>query len=151
VGPERARAPGTDGPGICSDAPGQSCSQWRGHGTLLVVDNDSAVREVMRALLEHRGFTVLTAANGQSALEIFHRCLDEIRLVVLDLALPDTDGEAVFRMMRQLRPSLPAVLCGGRLVDEDAGQRSSAGRAAVIRKPFRVIPFLQTVRTMLEG
>jgi len=53
-------------------------------------------------LLEHRGLTVLTAADGRSALEIFRRCLDEIRLVVLDLTLP-TRREAVFRIMRQIR------------------------------------------------
>lgn len=151
MGSERARAPGTDGPAILSGAPGESCPHWRGHGTILVVDDDSGVREVMRALLEHRGFTVLTAADGRSALEIFHRCGDEIRLVVLDLTLPDTDGEAVLRIMRQVRPSLRAILCSGCLADEDMGQRSSAGWAAVIPKPFRVIPFLETVRTVLEG
>jgi len=151
VGSERSRARGTDGPTICSGAPGENRPPWRGHGTVLVVDDDSGVREVMRALLEHRGFTVLSAADGRSALEIFRRCMDEIRLVVLDLTLPDADGEAVFRIMRQLRPSLRAILCNGCLADEDVGQRSSAGWAAVIRKPFRVIPFLQTLRTMLES
>jgi DNA-binding NtrC family response regulator len=115
------------------------------------VDDDPGVREVMRALLEHRGFTVLTAADGRSALEIFRRCMDEIRLVVLDLTLPDTDGEAVFRIMRQIRPSLRAILCSGCLPDQDANQRSGAGWAAVIQKPFRVIPFLQTVRTALDA
>jgi DNA-binding NtrC family response regulator len=77
--------------------------------------------------------------------------VDEIRLVVLDLTLPDTDGEAVFRIMRQIRPGLRAILCSGRLPDEDANQRSSAGWAAVIQKPFRVVPFLHTVRTVLEA
>jgi DNA-binding NtrC family response regulator len=115
------------------------------------VDDDSGVREVMRALLEHRGFTVLTAADGRTALEIFRRCLEEIRLVILDLVLPDTDGEAVFRVMRQVRPSLRAILCSGRIDDEDAGRRTSGGWGAVIRKPFRVVPFLQSVRTVLES
>jgi two-component system cell cycle sensor histidine kinase/response regulator CckA len=151
VGSERARSPGTDGPATCGAAPGESSPQWRGHGTVLVVDDDSGVREVMRALLERRGFTVLTAADGRSALDIFHRCADEIRLIVLDLMLPDTDGEAVFRIMRQVRPSVRAILCSGCLADEDVSQRTSAGWAAIIRKPFRVIPFLQTVHTVLEG
>jgi DNA-binding NtrC family response regulator len=140
-----------DGPAVCSGARGESSAPWRGGGTVLVVDDDPGVREVMRALLEHRGFTVLTAADGRSALEIFRRCVDEIRLVVLDLTLPDTDGEAVFRIMRQIRPGLRAILCSGRLPDEDANQRSSAGWAAVIQKPFRVVPFLHTVRTVLEA
>jgi DNA-binding NtrC family response regulator len=115
------------------------------------VDDDPGVREVMRALLEHRGFAVLTAPDGRTALEVFRRCVDEIRLVILDLVLPDTDGDAVFRIMRQVRPGLRAILCSGRLDEDDASQLTSAGWAAVIRKPFRVVPFLQSVRTALEG
>ncbi len=151
MGSESPLAAGKDGPGVVNGVSGESSPQWRGHGTVLVVDDDSGVREVMRALLEHRGFTVLTAADGRSALEIFPRCVDEIRLVILDSILPDTDGEAVFRVMRQVRPGLRAILCSGRLDDDDASPWATAGWAAVIRKPFRVVPFLQSIRTVLDG
>jgi hypothetical protein len=57
VSPENARGPGENGPAIVNDAPGGGASSRRGHGTILVVDDDSGVREVMRALLEHRRVT----------------------------------------------------------------------------------------------
>ena len=145
--------PATDlnGPAASGTAPESRSPFWRSHGTLLVVDDDPAVREVVTSLLERCGLTVLIAADGHSALEIFHRRADEIRLVFLDLTLPDTDGETVFHSMRKIRPHLLAILCSGCLTDEAVDQRLRAGWAAVIRKPFRLIPFLQTVRTVLEG
>ena len=124
---------------------------WRGQGTLLVVDDDPGVREVMASLLAWCGFTVLTAADGQSALTIFRRCQAQIRLVLVDLALPDTDGDTLFQTMRRIRPGLPGILCSGSLADDTEEPRFASDWAAVIRKPFRLTPFLQKVRTVLEG
>ncbi len=140
-----------NGPPVTGNASRSDQPFWCGHGTLLVVDDDPAVREVVTSLLERCGLTVLAAADGQSALEVFRRRANEIRLVLLDLVLPDTDGEAVFRSMRQMRPDLRAILCSGCLTDGAADQKLRAGWAAVIRKPFRLIPFLQTVQAALEG
>lgn len=151
VDSERPCAPDRDGPPTLGDAPSASPRQWRGHGTLLVVDDDQPVRNVLQFLFERSGFTVLTAADGRAALDIFRRSASEIRLVLLDLVLPDIDGEALFRAMRQIRPGLPAILCSGFLDDHDAEQRRRRGWAAVVHKPFRVDPLLQTVCTVLQG
>jgi CheY-like chemotaxis protein len=115
------------------------------------VDDDQAVRTVLQFLLERCGFTVVTAADGRSAVETFRRCANEIRLVLLDLMLPDIDGDAAFRLMRQIRPGLRAILCSGYLVESDVVQRAGAGWAAVIRKPFRPELLLRAVRTALES
>ncbi|RPI10916.1 MAG: response regulator [Zetaproteobacteria bacterium] len=122
---------------------------WHTHGTLLVVDDDPAVREVMTSLLGRCGFTVLTAHDGRSAMELFRRRADDIRLAFIDFTLPDTDGEAVFRSMRELRPELRAVLCSGSLTDEVVDEKCRAGWATVVRKPFHLVPFLRTIRMAL--
>ncbi len=124
---------------------------WHGRGTLLVVDDDQAVRTVLQFLLERCGYTVLTAADGRSAMETFRSRADEIRLVLLDLVLPDIDGEAVFRLMRKVCPGLRAILCSGHLTETDLDARSGEGWAAVLRKPFWPEVLLQTVRTALEN
>jgi two-component system, cell cycle sensor histidine kinase and response regulator CckA len=117
---------------------------------LLVVDDDPGVRELLTSLLQRCGFTVLTAGDGQTALEIFGRSADQIRMVLLDFGLPDTDGEAVLHFMRRIRPDLRAILCSGCLTDEAIDQKSREDWSAIIGKPFRLIPFLQTVRKVLE-
>jgi DNA-binding NtrC family response regulator len=72
-------------------------------------------------------------------------------MVLLDFGLPDTDGEALLHSMRGIRSDLPAILCSGCLTNEAIDQRSREDWSAIIGKPFRLIPFLQTVRKVLEG
>jgi two-component system, cell cycle sensor histidine kinase and response regulator CckA len=139
--------PGFDDPPVTTA--GSDPLSWRTHGTLLVVDDDPSVREVMASLLGRCGFTVLTAHDGRSAMEIFRRRADDFRLVLIDFALPDTDGETVFRWMRGLRPEVRAVLCSGSLTDEVVGEKCRAGWATVVRKPFQLAPFLRTIRMAL--
>jgi DNA-binding NtrC family response regulator len=122
---------------------------WRSHGTLLIVDDDPNVRDLMASLLGRCGFSVLTAHDGRSAVELFGRCADDIRLALVDLVLPDMDGEAVFQAMRQRRPDLRAVLCTGCLTEDAADAKRRAGWTEVIRKPFHLAGFLQTIRRAL--
>lgn len=114
------------------------------------MDDDPGVLELMASILRRCGFTVLAAGTGHSALEIFRRSADQIRLVLLDFTLPDTDGEALLHRLRGIRADVPAILCSGCLIDAAAGQESGGEWSAVISKPFQLIPFLQTLRSVLE-
>jgi DNA-binding NtrC family response regulator len=115
------------------------------------VDDDAGVRELISSLLQRCGFTVLTAGDGQTALETFRRSADQIQMVVLDFGLPDTNGEALLQSMRRIRSGLRAVLCSGCLTDKELDERLKGTWSAVIEKPFGLVPFLQTVRQVLEG
>ena len=148
---EGPRGIGRGGSAVSGTASGDNPLHWRSSGTLLVVDDDPGVLELMTSLLQRCGFTVLTAGDGQSALEIFRRFADEIRMVLLDFTLPDTDGEALLHCLRRIRSDVRAILCSGCLTDEAVDQRSKEDWSAIIGKPFRLIPFLQTIRTVLEG
>lgn len=147
---EGSRAIGPDAPAIRGTAPGDDPLHWRSCGTLLVVDDDPGVRELVTAILKRCGFAVLAAGDGQTALEVFRRCADQIRMVLLDFGLPDTDGEALLHSMRRIRPDLRAILCSGCLTGEAVDQSSRGAWSAIIEKPFRLIQFLQTVRKVLE-
>jgi DNA-binding NtrC family response regulator len=148
---ENPRAAGRDGPAVSETPSGNSVLHWHGDGTLLVVDDDAGVRELMSSLLQRCGFTVLTAGDGQTALDTFRRLADQIRVVILDFGLPDTTGEALLHSMRRIRAELRAILCSGCLTDKDRDLRVTGDWSAVIEKPFGLIPFLQTVRKVLEA
>ncbi len=145
------RATGRGGPAISTTVAGKNPLNWHSAGTLLVVDDDAGVRELMSSLLQRCGFTVLTAGNGQTAIETFRRSADQIRMVVLDFGLPDTDGDSLLRSMRRIRAGLRAILCTGRPSADMRGDRRGGDWSAVVQKPFGLIPFLQTVRQVLEG
>ena len=113
-------------------------THWRGSGTVLIADDEEQVLSVVRQMLEHIGFCVLTAPNGRGALEVFREHADEIVCVLLDLTMPHMDGVEAFREISQLDPGVKVVLCSG-YHEQDVIQRfSGEGLAGFIQKPFSV-------------
>jgi PAS domain S-box-containing protein len=109
----------------------------RGHGTILVVDDDEGVRKVTTLMLEHAGFRVVSAADGQEALTVFAREAEWVSAVLLDLTMPRLDGMEVLGLLRRLRPDVRVLLMSG-YSDDEVAQRFGAQPAAMfIKKPFQ--------------
>lgn len=82
-------------------------------GTVLLVDDDQALLEVTGALVEHLGFSLLTACDGIQALEVFRAHRDQICCVITDLTMPRMDGWETLSALRTLAPTLPVILASG--------------------------------------
>jgi CheY-like chemotaxis protein len=118
--------------------------------TILVVDDEEAVLDVVRRFLEIAGHRVMCAANGTEALGYIsngHPC----DLVILDLMMPDEDGVTTFQRLRQRRPSLPILLCTGLLDADPVPQLLQAGPVKLLRKPFRMNELWYAVNQALAG
>jgi two-component system, cell cycle sensor histidine kinase and response regulator CckA len=108
----------------------------RASGTMLVVDDEDAVREVAARMLSAMGFQVLTAKDGAHGLEIYQNKRDEISGVLLDLTMPRMDGEETFREIRRVNPNAFVLLMSG-FNEQDAMARFvGKGLAGFIQKPF---------------
>jgi CheY-like chemotaxis protein len=104
--------------------------------TVLVVDDDETVRSVTRRMLEHAGYTVLQAADGVEALEIYG-ANPGIDVVLLDMTMPHMDGEETFRELRRISGDVKVVLTSG-YNEQDATERfAGKGLAGFIQKPYR--------------
>jgi PAS domain S-box-containing protein len=132
-----------------SEARLQDAAAIRG-GTILVVDDDAGVLELAREFLERSGFNVVTAEDGREALEILRRNAgDKIDAVVLDLTMPDLDGQEAFREIHVLRPRLPVILASG-FSEEMAADRFPADQiAAFVSKPYEPEGLVDAVRSSL--
>ena len=109
---------------------------WQGKGAFLIADDEEAVRAVGRRMLEKLGFEVLTAEDGNMAVELFKMHQDEIVGVLLDLTMPYKDGAEVFREIRKLKPSVKVILSSG-YNEQDATQKFvGKGLAGFIQKPY---------------
>ena len=86
-------------------------------------------------MLEHLGFTVLTAADGVQAVEIYRERGKEIHLVLMDLTMPHMDGAEAFGELRRLNPDLPVVLSSGYSRDEVASRFTGKRLSGVLQKP----------------
>jgi CheY-like chemotaxis protein len=132
------------------EAPAPRDADFRGSGTVLVIDDEPSVRDVARAILERAGFEVLVAASGREGLERFRAGADRIVAVLLDMTMPDFSGEEVFAELRSIRPGVPVILSSG-YNEQDATRRfAPAGLAGFIQKPYLPADLLSKVRAALR-
>jgi len=117
-------------------------------GTILVVDDDPEIRDVVRWLLEDEGWTVETASDGRDALER----ATQVRpaLIVLDMGLPILSGEEVAMRLRVYYREPPPIVVVS--ADGRAGEKAARiGAAAYLPKPFDVDELARLVRQALGG
>ncbi len=111
---------------------------WRGHGTVLVVDDEEGLRQTARLMLEDIGFEVRTAADGVEAVEIFERLHEQIDVVLLDMTMPRMDGKTAYREMRRIDKDAIVILSSGYNEQEATSHFAGKGLAGFIQKPYRL-------------
>ena len=121
-----------------------------GH-TVLVVDDESAVRALANAVLSARGYQVTLASDGLEAVEILESDPGRIELVVLDLTMPRMNGEATLEFIRAHHPALPVLLSSGFSESEVAGRFERAANIRFLQKPYRASQLLTAVESLLQA
>jgi PAS domain S-box-containing protein len=119
----------------------------RGSETILLVEDESVLRELVRVSLEQSGFSVLSAASGEKALELVANHQGPIHLLLTDVLLPGVKGTEVAQRLQALRPGTKVIYMSG-YADSTAGQLEAA--ACLLRKPFRVTDLTTRVREVLD-
>ncbi|HJW71929.1 MAG TPA: PAS domain S-box protein [Geothrix sp.] len=124
---------------------------WKGHGTVLIADDDDDVRAATRAQIEQLGFQTLEARDGREAMALFHLHREAIDLVFTDFSMPHMDGREVLRAIRALDPGARVILCSG--FDEGAAAAGAQDVApnGFLQKPFRPAALSRLLREALEG
>ena len=103
---------------------------------ILVVEDDEDVMTVTQALLKKLNYRVLVARTGQEAIKFARTVETHIDLVLLDIGLPDMDGNAIYPLLMEARPDLKVVVCSGRPMDGPVQEILEAGAQDFIQKPF---------------
>jgi two-component system, cell cycle sensor histidine kinase and response regulator CckA len=106
--------------------------------TVLVVDDEPAVREVAKTMLEKAGFKVLLAADGEIGVKIYQQRSQEICAVLLDLLMPRMNGELAFDEIRRVKADAQVVLCSGFSEQEAIRRFANKGLAGFLQKPFQM-------------
>jgi len=119
-----------------------------GSGTILVVDDEPVVSRTARLALQRYGYTVLTAHNGQEAVDLFRAVSSEIDLVLLDMTLPVMSGEVAFRELRAIRPGVRVLATSGYSEVEALG-RFGAEIDGFIQKPYKAATLAEKVHDIL--
>ncbi len=116
-----------------------------GHETILLVEDDTGVRSMMRTALQKRGYRVLAAADGAEAIETERAQAGPIALLVTDIVMPGMSGSTLAELLRERRPGLPVLYISGY---PDAGDDP---RESWLQKPFAPGALTARVREILDG
>jgi len=111
-------------------------ASFRGEGLALVIDDDQGVRDAATRLLEHFGFRAISAVDGRHGVEVFRQHQSEIVIVLLDMTMPEMNGEETFREIRRLRADVPVILSSGYNEIEATRRFTAKGLAGFLQKPF---------------
>ncbi len=118
-----------------------------GLGKILVIEDEERIVTLVRAYLERAGYRVLSAYDGKSGLELFHR--ERPSLVILDLMLPEVDGLDIARQIRQ-ESDVPLIMLTARTEEADRVAGLELGADDYITKPFSLRELVARVRAVLR-
>ena len=129
-------------------SPGETATTPR---TVLVIDDEDYMLEVVRDILGIHGHAALLAISGEKGIEMMRLFQDRIDLVLLDLTMPGLSGVETCRHLRQVAPWIPVILSSGFAVEEATGQMRDMDLAGFLQKPYLAADFLRMVEAVPIG
>ncbi len=123
---------------------------WRGHGTVLVVDDEKDVRAISCNMLQSLGLNTMSAVDGLNAVEVFlahHRVID---LVLLDMTMPNMGGAEAFSELRRIDPSVKIILASGYSEVDVTSRFAGKGVGGFLQKPFTLAKLKKVVKALLS-
>ncbi|MFH1113473.1 MAG: PAS domain S-box protein [Pseudomonadota bacterium] len=121
-----------------------------GSETILVVDDEELIRNLGSKILTKAGYSVITAANGKEALEVYQARSSEIALVILDLIMPEMGGKQCLELLLSRNPSVRVAIASGYSANGPTKEALAAGAKGFIHKPYNIREMLATVREVLD-
>jgi two-component system cell cycle sensor histidine kinase/response regulator CckA len=143
--------PQEDAPAPAAPAARAEPADLTGSATVLLVEDEEAVRAFAARALQNRGYTVRSASSGVEALEIVRERSGSVDLVVSDVVMPEMDGPTLLREMRKIRPDLKMIFVSG--YAEEAFRRNLPEGEAFhfLPKPFSLKQLATAVKETLAG
>jgi two-component system cell cycle sensor histidine kinase/response regulator CckA len=122
-----------------------------GTETLLVVEDEELLRELLQISLEGNGYTVLTANNGEEAVDIYKQNQPRIALVLSDLGLPIFNGREVLKILMKINPAVRFIIATGYTDPGEKSEIFKEGAKEIVQKPYNMNDLLKKVRDVLDA
>ena len=121
-----------------------------GEELIMVVDDEEVMRKTASSILSKLGYTVLTANDGEEAVEKFKKHHEEIGLTLMDLSMPKMSGKDAYVVMKEIDPELKVLLVSG-LDDERVREAISLGMTGYLKKPYSLVTLAQEVKKTITA
>ncbi|MFA6008484.1 MAG: response regulator [Desulfobacteraceae bacterium] len=123
---------------------------YTGSNTVLLVDDEGMILDVGKQMLERTGLEVLTAKNGEKAVELYKKEHKKINMVVLDLIMPGMTGIDTYYELKKINPDIKVLFASGYRKNLDVNVIIEEGRSSFIQKPFKMEQLTQEIGKLLE-
>ncbi|MBI5640577.1 MAG: response regulator [Nitrospirae bacterium] len=121
-----------------------------GTETILMAEDDPALRKLTRVILEDAGYTLIVAEDGEDAVRKFQEHMDEVRLVILDVIMPRKNGREAYEEIRNIRPDIKAIFASGYTADKVNLEGMLEPGFELLLKPVTPRDLLKKVREVLD-
>ena len=122
----------------------------RGRETILIVDDEDLIIEIGQKMLAKMGYRTLVAQGGQETIEVYRQHGDQIDLTILDMIMPDMNGQETYESLKKLKPAVKVLLSSGYSLNDQARKIMDLGCHGFIQKPFDVRQLSQKIRAILD-
>ncbi|MCG2778596.1 MAG: response regulator [Desulfobacterales bacterium] len=122
-----------------------------GTETILLVDDEESIRQLGEELLGSFGYTVLTAPDGESALELYEKENEQVDLVILDLSMPGMGGKRCLEKLVEMNPRVKVIIASGYSVNGPTKDAVDAGAKGFVGKPYEIRQMLQAIREVMDN
>ena len=119
----------------------------------MIVDDEVAIRELAKTVLQDAGYDIVEASDGQEAVDFFTQDHDErpnIDLVIMDMVMPRKDGVEAYHEIRKIDPLVPVIFSSGYIDTEQTRKAQSLGLQIALPKPYRIDQLLDTTESHLR-
>jgi two-component system cell cycle sensor histidine kinase/response regulator CckA len=140
-----------EAPKSAAPKPAENARDLSGSATVLLVEDEDAVRMGGMRALTSRGYTVHEASSGVEALEVWHELEGKIDIVVSDVVMPEMDGPTLLGELRKIRPDIKFIFVSGYAEDAFARNLPSDAEFGFLPKPFSLKQLATKVKEVLEG
>jgi CheY-like chemotaxis protein len=118
---------------------------------ILIVEDEAVVRRVLEEILHHLGYSVIAAADGYEALDLFREHAAELDLVLFDLSMPLMSGEVLFSKLRQAAPEMKTLLTSGYSDEAPVDEMRRRGLSGFLPKPYTMQQVRDELQRVLNG
>lgn len=122
-----------------------------GEGTILVIDDEELIRVTTRKMLQASGYRVILAENGDEGIRIFREKHDEIKAIILDMAMPKKSGRDSFFEMKKFDPGVRVLLATGYKHDERSEEIIKSGVKGFIQKPYTIAELSRAISDVIKS
>jgi two-component system cell cycle sensor histidine kinase/response regulator CckA len=129
----------------------QNSAAAKGTGTILLAEDEDAVRELLATALSDLGYRVLAASNGEEALKIAGQSMQDIVLLITDTVMPRMGGEALAQSLREHKPDLKVLLISGYTESITEEVQPADQKTLLLQKPFSTALLNKTIKQLLNG